>query len=126
MASSPTSKLDGVDAYPFSGRRTCARASGPIFDAQPAQLASDVKRICRPVLTPINPFIFVQTSVVIVARFGSVRNAKHIALRTSQKLLHTLTPRAFGAHREKKVQAVGTAHCLHLLLQNGSLASHSV
>jgi hypothetical protein len=30
---------------------------------------------------PINPFIFVQTSVVIVARFGSGRNAEHMTLR---------------------------------------------
>jgi len=28
-----------------------------------------------------------------------------------------LTPRAFGAHRERKVQAVGAAHRLHLPLE---------
>jgi len=49
-----------------------------------------------------------------------------INLRASQKLLHTLTARAFGAHRERKMQAVGAAHSLHLPLQNGSLASRSV
>jgi len=43
--------------------------------------------------------------------------------RASPKSLHALTARAFGAYREREVQAVGTAHSLHLPLLNGSLAS---
>ncbi|HZO71746.1 MAG TPA: hypothetical protein VFB60_06050, partial [Ktedonobacteraceae bacterium] len=34
-----------------------------------------------------------------------------------QKSLHALTPRAFGAHRERKVLAVGCAHRQHLPLE---------
>jgi len=39
------------------------------------------------------------------------------ANRVSQKLLHALTPRAFGVHRERKVLAVGCAHSQHLPLE---------
>ncbi|HZO75558.1 MAG TPA: hypothetical protein VFB60_25360 [Ktedonobacteraceae bacterium] len=42
-------------------------------------------------------------------------------LRASQKSLHARTTRAFGAHGERKVQAVGAAHSLHLPLQNARL-----
>jgi len=41
----------------------------------------------------------------------------------SQKFLHALTPRAFGAHKEREVLAVGGAHRQHLPLPYGSLAS---
>ncbi|HZO72600.1 MAG TPA: hypothetical protein VFB60_10395 [Ktedonobacteraceae bacterium] len=45
--------------------------------------------------------------------------------RASQKSLHALTARATGAHRERKVLAVGCAHSQHLPLPNGSQASRS-
>jgi len=45
--------------------------------------------------------------------------------RASPKSLHALTARAEGAHRERKVLAVGCADRQHLPLQNGSLASRS-
>jgi len=40
--------------------------------------------------------------------------------------VRALAARATGAHRERKVLAVGCAHRQHLPLQNGSLASRSV
>jgi hypothetical protein len=40
------------------GRRTCASASARSFDAQPAQLESEVSRICLPVVTPPPFMIF--------------------------------------------------------------------
>jgi len=44
---------------------------------------------------------------------------------TAHKAFSKVAARAFGAYRERKVQAVGAAHSLHLPLQNGSLAGRS-
>src|SRR5947209_14219019 len=77
-ACSPTNNSGGA-ACNFSGRRTCARASGPIFEAQPAQLASDVRRICRPVVMECSLLLscyvlrYHIAIAVIVARFRSYR-----------------------------------------------------
>src|SRR5579859_638279 len=60
MLARPTSKSGWLCSTVWvNGRSTCARAAGPILDAQPAQLASDVRRICLPVL--INASLKAQT-----------------------------------------------------------------
>jgi len=43
----------------------------------------------------------------------------HLVYRAAQKWSLALTARAFGAHGERKVLAVGNAHRQHLPLLNG-------
>jgi len=45
----------------------------------------------------------------------------HLKPKASQKLVHALTARAFGAHKERKVLAVGSAHRQHLPLRTARL-----